>query len=525
MPRPGRSLLLAASLALVLGLIWRSCKSEDAPEAQTKENSQKRAGSDRQRTRAHKDLNRLARALSTVAARTIGLVMVSGQVVDRGSGDAIPHAEVVFTGPSGESSVLCDDQGRYQVELMPGFYRSYAQAESYVAVAPAAAERLPGPVSAAAVAMPQEGIAPLLGLFRDQSGVVLSLSAAAVLRGRVVNTNGGAIVGAVVAGRGQGGLRVISGSDVSESDGGGHYELLVPTGVVQLEARHEDYAGLGSTRTAYVRAGEVQELDLVMTVGCIIEGWVVDSDGEPVASGSFERHIGNQIYTPVGEIDAGHVRFAMGMEGTVQLRAWPWKSPPSEAHEYRCSEGMHLRNETFVIPNTPPTLTGIVEDAEGQRVPLAFVDVFALEPGGSTQQERADVDGAFSFHALPKGPYQLSVYVPGKGAVIALSDVPSSGVPLRLGGTGSILGSVDGISTGSVTMRYRCAFQLDEEEAARSDALSMPMQTLLVPIEHGRFRINDLPACPLRGTVSGEGLHRNFAIEVEPRRETVLRIQ
>ncbi len=475
--------------------------------------------------RARHDLSGLAKAFSAVAARTIGLVMVSGQVVDRSSGFAIPGAEVVFSGPAGESTVPCDSEGRYSVEIEPGFYRSYARAEGFVAVAPAAAERLPGPVSAAQVALPQEGLAPLAGLFRDQVGVNLTLSAASVLRGQVVDVEGRAISGAIVAGKGQGMLRVISGSDVSESDGSGRYELVLPSGSIEMEARHDDYAGLASGGGVYLQPGEEREgHTLIMSAGCIIEGWVVDAEGQRIDEGAFELQVAGDRYTPIGEIEAGRVRYASPGAGSVVLRAWPWQHPPSSSKEFRCSEGDHYRDERFVVPDASPALSGYVEDDDGQPVAFAFVDLFSLEPGGATQQERADASGAFAFFELPPGPYQVSVYVAGRGTAMEILDVPSSGVPIRLGGTGTLIGSVKGVELGSMTMTYRCAFRLDEAESARHDAISMPMQELLVPLDRGRFQVDDLPACPLQGSVSIGPLFESFSVEIERRKESLLRV-
>ncbi len=515
-----RSLLggSAVVLALVLYFLW-------PPDSKPKKKATSATSTVHQPTkdRLRKDINGLARAFSMVAARTIGTVIISGTVRDRHSGEPIAGAEVLFTGPSGESSVLCDGAGNYRAELMPGLYRSYAQAEGYVAVARAAAKRLPGPVSAAAVAMPREGIAPMVGVFRDQASVHLSLTPGAHIRGRVMDKDGYSISGAVVAGKAPGELRVISGSDVTESDGSGSYELLLPAGSVQLEANHERYAAMASRNSAYLRAGEVLERDIVLTAGCIVEGQVVDSDGELVLSGSFEQKRYDGSYTPIGEIHHGKVRFAMDREGLVTLRAWPWKSPPSEDQEFRCADGEHYTDAIFVIPDATASLTGTVTDADGEPVAFAFVDLFGLDPGGATQQERADAQGEFAFFSVPNGPYQLSVYMPGKGATLALVDVPSTGVPLRLGGVGAIIGSATGIANGSFEMRYQCVFDLGEE-AARADELSMPMQTLLVPVAAGTFRIDDVPACPVVGRFSVEGAQRPFSLEVLKNEEVILRL-
>lgn len=507
------------AIAFLTYLIWPSSSPPSKPSAV----AERRERPSVMRSRLHRDSNGLARAFSMIAARTLGTVVIEGRVRDRHSNKGIANAEVLFTGPGGESSVLCDENGRYRAELLPGLYRSYAQAEGYVAVARAAPERIPGPVSAAEVSMPQEGIAPLVAVFRDQVGVVLNLSKGAQIRGRVVDRDGSTIPNALVVGRAAD-LRVLSGSDVSESDEFGTYELLVPAGSLAIEAEHQDYAAMDSRSTVFTRAGEVLTLDIVMSSGCIIEGDVVNASGESVPRGSFERQLSKGVYSPIGKITDGKVRFTMNHEGPVTLRAWPWKSPPSRDKEFYCRIGDHYEGETFVIPDEKPALTGLITDIDGAPMPHAFVDLFGLEAPAATQQERADSDGAFAFFSLPSGPYQLSVYVPGSGATVEIIDVPSTGVPLRLGGVGSILGRIKGIGDGAFQLQYRCAFALGEGEAARVDALSMPMQSLLVPVRSGGFRIDDAPACPIEGIASGDTLHERFAIEVREGRSTLLQL-
>jgi hypothetical protein len=117
MLRPGR---IALALALLAGLffLFRS-RTQSQPAAQITQPRDAKARATHHR--AVRDIDGLARALSMVAARTVGLVMVQGQVLDRSSGQAIPNAEVVFTGPSGESSTHCDEEGRYSIEIAPGF--------------------------------------------------------------------------------------------------------------------------------------------------------------------------------------------------------------------------------------------------------------------------------------------------------------------------------------------------------------------------------------------------------------------
>ena len=155
-------------------------------------------------------------------------------------------------------------------------------------------------------------------------------------------------------------------------------------------------------------------------------------------------------------------------------------------------------------------------------MPLAFVDLFSLMPGGATQQERADFAGEFAFYDLPDGPYQLSVYIPGQGLGLMLIESPSSGVTLSLSGTGSLVGQLQTPGNTTMTMTYRCMARFGDDELAITDSVSMPEQTLLVPVQDGRFRVDKLPACPLRGTLRINGAMQAFEAEVLPDVDTLM---
>jgi hypothetical protein len=512
------ALALLAGLALLLKAPWQ--ERGDSNKAPTKHASS--PALQQSRLRATRDSSKLARALSLMAAQTLGLVQLQGRVLDQGSGEPIAFAEVVFSGPSGESSASCDGQGHFELEILPGFYRSYAQAAGYVAVAPAAAERVPQQDLASAVAMPRASIAPLAGLFRDHSAVDFYLNPGATLRARVIDESGRPISGAVVAAESSMRLQLLSGTDVSETDASGLATLQVPAGTTRLRAQHADFAGARDTSAVHLSQGEQAQVDVVLEKGCIIEGTVVHASGTPALEGAFEKKQADGSYVPVGTIEGGKIRFTQLHEGPVVLHAWPWKNPPTSDHSYECKAGSAWTNEVFVVPEAQARLSGEVLDQEGRRVPNAFVDAFALEAGATNQQERADAKGAFEFFALEDGPYQLSVYVPGKGGSVQFIEVPSTGVPMQLGGTGALMGSVDWLDRGSLTMRYRCDYQQHPDQAAQRDEVSMPMQSTLVLVENHHFRVEDVPACPLEGRLASAERSEPFSVRVTQHEDAVL---
>ncbi|MEM9493683.1 MAG: carboxypeptidase-like regulatory domain-containing protein, partial [Myxococcota bacterium] len=282
------------------------------------------------------DRDQLAELMRQLAMRKPGLVRVAGVVRDTFTRQPVSGAEVVFASELGEASTSSGDDGRFAINIRPGFYRAFARADGYVAVGIAPVERLPSQPNPESAGVPRGELAPLLGVFRDHDSIEMFLRSGAVITGTVYDGSGRPVSGAVVTGRiaGYGGdrVRLVVGTDMDESDLDGSFRLEVPAGPIELSAGHNDYAGLaGSSPSRLVLGpGESRRVDLTVAAGCIIAGQVVDADGQPVGEGSLEA--GNGMpppndFVPVGQLDsAGRFRLARTSPGDVRLRAWPWKS-------------------------------------------------------------------------------------------------------------------------------------------------------------------------------------------------------
>jgi len=454
------------------------------------------------------DRAELDKLLSDLASRVPGTVRVSGTVRDSDSGNPIPDAEVVFASPAGESSGLCGDDGTYQVDLRPGFYRAFARAEGYVTVGSPPVERTPRQPDVTSIGAPRGDLAPVVGLFRDQVGVDMQMRAGAEVFGTLFDDAGRPVAAAVIRASHRDnrstGASLVLGTDMDETTLDGSFRLQVPAGRVTLEAFHADYAGLAFSpdNSLYVAPGDRVRVDLTLTEGCIISGQVVDSFGQPVSEGSLEARIGGvppNDWAPIGGIDAeGRFRYATTELGRFDLRAWPWKSPPSEPQTIDCSEAGRHDDVVFEVPFADPDLDGVILSADGLPIANAFVDLFPLALSGMAQQERADDAGSWSFFALPPGPYHLTAYVPGQGVAARRVTVPARGLELVLSGTGALAGQVRGIRDGSFTLVVeRCQPRTDEGAPAQLDDVSMPPSTILVPVENGEYRVEGLPACPM----------------------------
>jgi hypothetical protein len=422
----------------------------------------------------------------------------------------VAEAEVVFARPSGEVTLIADESGCYSMEIHPGFYRVFARADGYVAVGEPPIERIPSRLDPDSIGLPRSELAPLIGLFRDEY-VDIHMRAGARITGSIFDSEGRPVANAVVSAKAGterlvAGPGLVLGSDVDETDLDGSFVLEVAAGSIWLAAVHEDLGGLAYSpnNTLYLDPGDEAHVDLTMTAGCIINGRVVNSRGEPGSKGSLEAYVGGlppNDYTPVSKLDDdGRFRFATPETEVVKLRAWPWKSAPTETREFDCTTANRYDGVVFVVPDIDPDLEGVIVTADGEPVADAFIDLFPLDAGGMAQQERADTSGEWAFFALPHGRYQLTAYVVGHGAVAQTVTIPSNDVRLVLSGTGSLMGTVQGMREGAFTLVVeRCRLRTGSGDLVQFDEVSMPSTTILVPVERGEFRVDGLPACPIEG--------------------------
>jgi Carboxypeptidase regulatory-like domain len=443
-----------------------------------------------------------------------GLLRVTGTV--RNLGDQSPAAgvEVVFADKAGEASTMADADGHYQIDLPAGAYHAFARGDGVIAVGWPGFERLPGAPQVDDAGMPVERAAPLISVLRDEDGVDLRVQRAGVIEGRVVDVDGHPIAHAVVRASGRG-MRPVLGTDVAETGSDGAFRLEVPTGGYALDATHPDFAGLDDGRRWIdVLGGAPAHVDLTMIGGCIVRGRVVGADGQAAGDGAVELAQGGNDFTPAGKIlPDGTFQWSTVAEGDVQIRAWPWKSPPSRPQTFTCREGARY-DAVFQLPDQSPSLDGTIATTIGDPMPGAFIDVFALSSGGMNQQERADATGHWAVFALPPGDYLVTATVDGQGAVQQKVSVPGHGVDLTLGGTGALSGTVAGLSDGEMDLVVG---------ACKNDAgVNLPGAThRLVPVRGGSFHLDGLAACATTISAQAAGRRQQMDITIEANRDTV----
>lgn len=419
-----------------------------------------------------------------------GGVTISGKVVDVASRAPVGGVEVVLRSPQGEESTSANADGTYAIHVPLGIYRVFVRDDKYVSVGRVVRQRLPGPPAADAVGLPDELLMPQVLANADVGNVELAVDAAGTITGKVVDGAGKPVPNAIVYAE-QARIRPVLGTDAAETDEHGAFELRVPASYTTLQVSHPRYAGVAAREPIEVPRGGSVDTTLTVSAGCVIAGKVITADGSPASDGAMERRWGEteREYGPAGRIEAdGTFRWTTFEHGDVRLRAWPWKSAPSQPATFACTEGARYQ-VTFQIPNVKADIEGTLVDATGQPVRNAFIDLAPLDAGGIGQQERTDNEGRWQVFAMPSGRYRLTAHAAGGGVASVEVRSPESGVVVTLGGTGRLEGTTPNLADGSFELDFGACAQDDD-----SVAMLEGMRRLVTVTEH-HFAVEDVPAC------------------------------
>jgi hypothetical protein len=445
--------------------------------------------------------------LATITPIREGEVAISGTVIDQQTNDPVGNVEVVFRGTDGEETTMAGADGTYRIELPAGAYRAFVRDDSVFTVGYAIEERLPGFPDLDAIGAPDEAAMPLVIAQQDLEHVELAVLRGGVVHGRILDRAGRPIPNVVVHAYGTGGFKPALGSDVAESDAAGRYELQLPTGHWYLETSHPRFAGLEEPMSLEVEPGTRVAQDLTLVAGCVVSGKVLDADGRPANEGALELEYGGG-FSPSGKINAnGTFKWTTTEYGQVELRAWPWKSPPSPSQKFECRDGALHVGVVFQLPRRGPDIEGMLVDATGAPVPFAYFDLEPLDAGGISQMERSNAEGKWGVFSMPAGRYTLTAYAPDRGVVTTTVTSPSTGVRLQLGGTGTLEGTVKGV-TGSVEITLTSCY-------LESAMVKTAETSRLVAVRDGKFQVTDLPACEITASLKWRSDERVIEADIK----------
>ncbi len=419
-------------------------------------------------------------------------VVISGKVIDAVSHDGVGPVEVVLRSPQGEETTTSNADGTYAIRVPMGIYRAFVRDDSVLSVGRTEHVRLPGTPSADTAGVPDEALMPQVMANQNVDNIELTVSRGGTVAGKVVDSHGKPVVGAVMFAQGQ--LRPTLGTDVAESDESGSFELRVPAGYYKIGASHPRYAGVaGETDMVQVEFGGHVDVQITLVAGCVITGKVIAADGKPASDGAMEQQWGqgDLEFGPAGRIEPdGTFRWTTSAVGDVVLRAWPWKSPPSNTMKFACKEGVRYANVTLQVQPRSADIDGILVDHNGQPLGFTFIDLAPLDAGGMGQQERTDAEGHWQVFSMPGGRYRLTAQSPEHGVAIVEVHSPQTGVRVELGGTGRLEGTTSTLANGSFDLTFESC-----QNATGDGAVRLERQRRLVSVVGGHFAVDDVPAC------------------------------
>ena len=424
-------------------------------------------------------------------APAAGEVTISGRVVDLVLQRPVAGVEVVLRGEAGDAAATTGRDGGYAIRVARGAYRAFVRSDTVLSLGRRDGPRLPWHPPAEIARVPDEGLMAAVVATGDTAGVDLAVVRPGIVAGHVVDPRGRPVAGAVLHAM-TAGMRPVLATDIAESAADGSFELRLPPGRFELVADHPRFAGIDGPTTRAVRPDQRIDLTVSLTPGCVISGSVAAPGGGRAGDGAIERQwgTGDLEFAPVGAVDAdGAFRWATTDDAEVTLRAWPWRSPPSQARRFRCRDGARFDGVVFQVADERPDLDGALVDRAGRPLAFAFLDLRPLDPGGVGQQERTGASGRWAVYRVPPGRYRAVAQAEG-GVASAVIASPHHDARLELGGTGRLEGTTPHLASGSFELVLERCFD-------GSEAIPLAQSRRLVTVAGGRFSVDGLPACPL----------------------------
>jgi hypothetical protein len=448
---------------------------------------------------------------------------LAGTVIDRSTAKPVGDIDVVLHGDE-EITARAGADGRFELYVEPGAYHVFVRSDRYLSLAVSDRNRLDNAPRAELAGKLDEALMPVLVADGDIQGLEIGVFPAAKLSGVVYDDHDDRAPGAVVrlrpfdpttaiVARRASIVRPVGGSDTVVADHVGEFSMAVAPGHYLVEVFHPRLGGLRYGKTVDLGAGANPAVSLELARGCIISGRVVNSDGSPAADGALELSStgGAQSFGPASRIDNGTFVWTTTSDVDVELRAWPWRSPPTPSKTFACKDGKRYTDVVLRVPDQRPDMSGTIVDAEGEPVPLAYLDVQPLDDVPHGQQERADAGGNWHVYDMPPARYRITATAPGSGVVDTIVVAPRLDLRLVFGGTGRILGTTTELIDGSLEVSFLHCGSADQP-------LAVAHEPRIVAVRGGRFTIDKAPACALTFSVRWRDRVIQASAVVEPER-------
>jgi protocatechuate 3,4-dioxygenase beta subunit/membrane-associated protease RseP (regulator of RpoE activity) len=420
------AVVVVLALAVVVALVWRSRRHDDATHADATEQHATAAATHRgpRPPAAPATLSgRVTRKAdgSPIAGAVVAIERIESQLSFGRSSEAAP--EVVTTDASGMWTAS---------KVPPGDYVIAATARGF----------LPGslPKLAIAAGSTRGG----LDLALEPGGTVVS--------GTVSDIGGGPIAGARVVAV-EVSIRVISGKIAPFlvlTGADGRYDLTLPDGAFELAASHDDYTG--SHRTIQLH-GKPLKIDFVLAPGGTIRGQVIARDtGKPVPGAivSADTHHRRDSDLAGPTVADGDGKFAVHSlpSGAIAISAaapgYASKTPTT----VELGIGEQVEGVRVLVDHALSISGRVIDKVSKHGIEGAHVGAFSIAAAAYAQApDPTDKDGAFEIVGVKPGSYMLVVIaddeMPDIGKPVEVEQKDVTGVVIELGVGATLSGRVE----------------------------------------------------------------------------------
>jgi protocatechuate 3,4-dioxygenase beta subunit len=339
--------------------------------------------------------------------RLVPAARLSGRVVERGSGQPVPEAEVSLTsalrsGFRAPRDVKADGEGRFQFSgLEPGTFEIMARKGAQIGV---------GNVVALAVAQALDG-------------VVVEVDRGRAISGRVKDEKGAAVAGARVSASRDSPPFGQAARTRTNPDGSYALEGMLP-GQYRLSATAEvDSTSVEGRAVAKLLSTDLRNVDLVMPAGIRVTGRVLTAQGQPVAGARVQSMMETSM-AGGGRMSSSEIT-ASADDGTFKLnRVAAGRLRLTARHDQHGTASLpplELQTESKTVElrlREGASIAGVVRTQDGKPAPGVRVTALGRELRMLIDvQDVTAADGSYRLTGLPAGSITASAR---RGAPVSL---------------------------------------------------------------------------------------------------------